>query len=77
MCICIGCMTYISISSYFVFMLWLMQMIFSCFVIFPQSRLVVVCYRLCGLSMFIIISCFDKYSFCCFSFSYPILFLLY
>jgi hypothetical protein len=28
MCICIGCMMYISISSYFVFMLWLMQMIF-------------------------------------------------
>jgi hypothetical protein len=48
----------------------------SCFVIFPQSRLVVVCCRLCRLSMFIITSCFDKYSFCCFSFSYPILFLI-
>jgi hypothetical protein len=28
-------------------------MIFSCFVIFPQSRLVVVCYRLCGLSKYV------------------------
>jgi hypothetical protein len=28
-------------------------------------------------TLFIITSHFDKYTFCCFSFSYPILFLLY
>jgi hypothetical protein len=43
---------------------------------FPQSCLVVVCYGFCRLSISIIMSCFDKLRFCCFSLSYFISSLL-
>jgi hypothetical protein len=53
MCICIRCVMYISIS-YFVFLVVVGVDDFPCFVIFHQPRLVVVCYWLCGLSMFLL-----------------------